>query len=338
MHRYANVDETEKEMQVPSEVTEPVIFVYFKNKAGQAVAAGTAFFVTKQAIDNEHSFGYVVTAQHVINGIRAYSADNKLFLRLNKKDGTSGYIATNVDSWEFHPTDLSVDVAVLPYFIPQDIFAYKSIPIDEMVLTEKAIKEYEVNIGDEVFITGLFTEHTGSQRILPILRTGNIARMPSEKIPTRDMGDIDAYLIEGRSIGGLSGSPVFVYLGAIRSIGGEIKHSVGGRSHFYWLGIMHGHWDLPASEMDVTLDGEGNKQTVNMGIAIVVPISKILEVINQRKFVRIRKSEEYKWRKAKAPTRDFIGTEPTKSEFKGNPEKASRKTISKKPDSSKPKT
>ena len=62
----------------------------------------------------------------------------------------------------------------------------------------------------------------------------NIAMIPDEPVTT-SLGDIKAYLVEARSIGGLSGSPAFV-----RETGAE------GTGSFYLLGLMHGHWGVPA--------------------------------------------------------------------------------------------
>jgi len=74
---------------------------------------------------------------------------------------------------------------------------------------EKTIAHHKLGVGDEVFATGLFTEVTETTRNIPIVRTGTVAMIPGEKIPF-GKNLIEAYLVELRSIGGLSGSPVFV--------------------------------------------------------------------------------------------------------------------------------
>jgi hypothetical protein len=56
---------------------------------------------------------------------------------------------------------------------------------------------------------GLFKSHYGEQRNIPIIRIGNIAALPEEPVQTHYCGPTDAYLVEVRSIAGLSGSPVF---------------------------------------------------------------------------------------------------------------------------------
>jgi hypothetical protein len=93
---------------------------------------------------------------------------------------------------------------------------------------------------------------------------------------------MDAYLIEARSIGGLSGSPVFLNLGVVRYIGNGIKHSTGGPIQLL-LGLVHGHFDVHSSLTDDVLSDASqplSAQRVNTGIAIVVPIEKVVETID----------------------------------------------------------
>jgi hypothetical protein len=65
----------------------------------------------------------------------------------------------------------------------------------------------QIGIGNEVAFAGLFVNHHGKKRNEPIVRFGNICGIPSEPVSTK-AGDIEAYLVESRSVGGLSGSPV----------------------------------------------------------------------------------------------------------------------------------
>jgi hypothetical protein len=65
---------------------------------------------------------------------------------------------------------------------------------------------------------------------MPIGRHGSLAMMPSEPIQT-DLGFADVYLIKARSMGGISGSPVFVRPSV--GVGLAANHTDGGkgRSH-----------------------------------------------------------------------------------------------------------
>jgi hypothetical protein len=58
-----------------------------------------------------------------------------------------------------------------------------------------------------------------------------------------------------------------------------VKFASGSNAIFYLLGLMYGHWDRV---VPVGVTGDDIQfESVNMGIAIVVPAKKILEVINQ---------------------------------------------------------
>ena len=91
-------------------------------------------------------------------------------------------------------------------------------------------------MGDEVFVVGLFRHRHGTQRNIPIVRVGNLAALTEEKVATNDFGLVDAYLIEARSIGGLSGSPVFLNLWVVRHVEKQVKHATGGPifCHLVW--------------------------------------------------------------------------------------------------------
>lgn len=169
---------------------------------------GTTFFVGRDKQKNNYS--YAVTAKHVIEGIKSKGLD-KVFLRINLTNGEAGLFATNASDWIYH-NDKNVDVALHPIGL-QGNFDHLLYP-ESAFVTPEFINENEIDVGDEVIITGLFRHHNGTNRNLPIVRIGNISAMPMEKIQTKETL-MDGYLIEARSIGGLSGSPVFTNLGII---------------------------------------------------------------------------------------------------------------------------
>jgi hypothetical protein len=120
---------------------------------------------------------------------------------------------------------------------------------------------------------------------------GNVAMMPREKIIGLEIEkgkpvDCEAYLIEARSIGGLSGSPAFVcetlkMEGAAVASDEHYESSAYFYGSFFSLGLMHGHWDVKEqdfNEVEVR-PIQNDPQGVNMGIAVVVPAKKILEII-----------------------------------------------------------
>jgi hypothetical protein len=161
-----------------------------------------------------------------------------------------------------------------------------------MFLTEENVKSGTVGPGDEVFITGLFTHYAGIDKNAPIVRSGNVAMLPmgDEKIDT-NLGPMDAYMIEARSIGGISGSPVFVRETIqipIATDGGKEK-IISSPGSVFLLGLIHGHWDIPPEKKNDMHYAEAIGGKVNLGIAIVVPAKKILEVINQEELMDARR-------------------------------------------------
>jgi hypothetical protein len=97
-------------------------------------------------------------------------------------------------------------------------------------------------------------------------------------------GGVETYLAEGRSIGGLSGSPVFVrntvHMLAMTKDGTRAQISALGTFHL--LGLMLGHWDAPPDF------SETQGKSINMGISIVVPAAKILEVLFSEELIALR--------------------------------------------------
>ena len=146
----------------------------------------------------------IITARHVIDKLVKRGVE-EIWLRLNNKSGTFQWLPTKKSDWK-SPKDKSLDIAILFGFLKEADHFYLD---REWALTPEKAQELSVGVGDEIFITGLFSYYTGKPRNVPIVRRGNLAAYPEEKIQVEEFREMDAYLIEARSIGGLSGSPVF---------------------------------------------------------------------------------------------------------------------------------
>ncbi len=316
--RYYMSEETDK-MRIPDEIRKSVVFVCYKVNGGFNLA-GTAFFVSVQP-DGDFGVGfvYVVTAKHVIVEASQHSVDGCVYLRVNLVKGEAQLIEVPRDKWLDHPTDSSVDASILPWVLSKRQVDYLTIP-DTMTATDEVIRRESIGIGDEVFLTGLFVNHYGQNRNLPIVRMGTIALMPEERIATRFFGEIEAYLVEARSIGGLSGSPVFVHLGGVRE--GTLNFPV----KWHWLGLMHGHWDFPldSSDTDLVTEDTPEKEAVNMGIAIVIPATQIMEIINQPMEKKSREEAINSYKEAKLPVEDGNSDSFSKEDFERTLRKVSR--------------
>ncbi len=256
---------------------------------------GTGFFVTvDHPPGNPIIFNYLVTAKHVADAIEGKRA----ILRMSAQEGGPAFFNVPPEAkWWRHPvTPDSVDVAVLPWMPPYDVADFRLMQSHEWLLTDEIIKTRNIGPGDNVYAVGLFSLAIGRERNIPIVRTGHIAIMSKEKIPGIRIGDwrgeAEVYVVEARSIGGLSGSPVFVRgtINAPIKTGkdGEnvVMHGIG---HPYLLGLVHGHWVIRSDEInEVRIKPTGERSEANLGLAIVVPAQKIAEVLNHPGLVEIR--------------------------------------------------
>lgn len=303
--RYVLSFDDRETMLIHEEIRKCVGFLLCKRAmADPPKVGGTAFLA---GIEDENAgvgFAYAVTARHVIEHVQAESPDDKVLLRLNLVAGGFGFIESKVQDWLFHPNEETVDVAVLPLRTPPEFDAqvYRLNP--ERIAGPEIIVREGIGPGDEVFIAGLFRNHYGTDRNIPVVRIGSIAAMPEEKVKVKwKDASMDAYLIEARSIGGLSGSPVFVHTGPVRLRDGKVMIAEHRGGIWWLLGLMHGHFNVRVPDIDVAEDGLSSFE-VNAGLAIVTPATKIMEVINQKKLLDMRQDIVAKFIRAKAAEPD----------------------------------
>ncbi len=231
---------------------------------GQDQIVATAFFVSIKVAPLY--FAYLVTAAHIIEHTKesAYSDDGIVYLHLNGKGGTRlEPIPSTITDWYSHPTDGAVDVAVLPFKMQPEA-DHTAVTFESEPDVEINPRRWPIEVGTDVFITGLFLRHHGRQRHIPVVRTGTIAALPDAKEPV-DVGEngeernIKAYLVETHSLGGLSGAPVFANPTDLVKIGPRISI----QAMHIWIGVVSAHWDF---DQDRTERGK-----INSGIAIVSP-------------------------------------------------------------------
>jgi hypothetical protein len=273
-------------MRVPDMITLSAVFLCVK-KDGEIKPAGTGFVLSVESdapTDNRHM--YLVTARHCIEGAKRFGP---LYVRLNTLRGDDVQLIELKAKWEYHE-DLNNDVAVTPF--PGPPF-YQMMPFErESLATPDLIKEKSIGIGEELLVVGLFALHHGRKMNLPIIRSGMIAAMPWEAVLDAETGgEYEAFLAEIRSIGGLSGSPVWVAVDPGRPIPAADSYR-SDRWSFYLLGLVRGHWQKNQAWLS---DFEQTEQeSLNTGIAIVTPIHKALEIIDSEVFVKQRAVEDRK--------------------------------------------
>jgi hypothetical protein len=294
-------------LRIPDEILNGVVFVGYRtsDEAVQGIEwAGTAFAVSVPTADSSLWVRYLVTVKHIADKL----VNRKWCIRYNTEGGTSEIVdgSTVLKVWK-HPTEeASVDAAVIEWGHPER--ALMPYCPTTMFVTNPLIGHDGFGIGDEVFLVGLFRLHPGSAQNLPIVRTGNIVGMPSEPIPAVRIGEyfgpMEGYLIESRSLGGLSGSPVYVresitqYETLTHRTTGEQRQSIlQVFGHTYLLGMAHGHWNIyPDEHNRYDFKTTGPKEdSIALGISIVVPARKILEVLNHPELIQRRAQQLSEW-------------------------------------------
>jgi hypothetical protein len=297
-------------------VRQSVLFLGNKDaKTGMFHPRATAFVVSIH--EGGIGFRFVVTAEHAIAGFSEKKWE--IYIRSNLVNGGVREDSWANAHWFFHPNVGSTDVAVATIdFQPDEEFRTILLRSDGstsrtgMAATQELLQQRRIGLGDEIFIIGLFRSHYGRQRNVPIIRVGNLAMMKGEPVKTEYCGYTEAYLVEARSISGLSGSPVFIHVPLFEPDGGTV-------TQFFLLGLMHGHFDIQNLNEDTVLDSdEGTTKGINTGIGVVIPVEKILETIDQPELVEMRKKAITEHRKKGGAVADFAADDPPASDANPN--------------------
>jgi hypothetical protein len=232
---------------------------------------GTIFFVHSDAVSGR--IRYAVTCRHVIEAMYRNGA-TKVFVRVNMQDGAFSDFETGIDSWTLSD---SSDVAVIRFDLPTEPHFW-SYPVE---------RNHRIGLmeGMDVFFVGMFSELPEYTSVRAIVRTGTIAKVIAS-IPLRFKSNPDevtqcaATLVELRSFGGESGSPVFAYdsrLPPETQYARDPGYGPGSESRPILLGLLHGYFEIARS---VTRGTKRIGETLlNSGIGVVIGIGEIRKAI-----------------------------------------------------------
>lgn len=284
---------------IPSEVKQVVTFVFVPDAQGKPIPNGTGFFVgVKDERNPERTFGYLVTAKHVLKNAQGSFFD-QIYVRLNKKNGDADLIGVNLRQPSqkmlfLHP-DEAVDIAVIPIVPQPEAFDFKVIP-DHMLTTPASFAELHIGEGSDVFFVGLFVAYYGEHNNNPIVIFGRVAMLPEDRIlwsaNVKEAPQyMQLYLLETQSYGGNSGSPVFFSLGSDRQPGSIIV----GPPIIKLAGIMMGSFNdwLPIGLVQ-TPTASVPVARQNIGIAAVTPSYLLHQILfsDELKAIRLKASVE----------------------------------------------
>jgi hypothetical protein len=278
--------------RIPDQMLDCVFYLYPSLSAAEAGEqfGGCGFFLTFPFERAKQNHLYAVTNRHVISG-------GSNTLRINAVDGRCFSIDSDERKWFNHPDGDDISVLLVDFPIAFECRTV-TFSVDSFVTSEKT-QEFDIGIGDDVFTVGRFVNHEGKQKNTPVVRFGNISQMPLEAIMQQDGHHLqESYLVEARSVGGYSGSPVFVYIPSFATRPKTGKQ-VSSASYGPWLlGIVWGHlndWKPVCDAQGRPLDRphpESMQVGQNSGMMGVVPIWKLIELLNHPTAVAQRQDRE----------------------------------------------
>lgn len=274
---------SDAKMRIPDNLRDCTCFLCVKDRAGNTIPIGTAFSLS-YPFTSMTTPQYLVTAKHCVT--KALDRYGALYARVNTLEGSAGLIELGRD-WVYSP-DEGVEVAVMPWELDRKKYVQGS--IDARSSAEGANQDAnEIGIGNELIVIGLFSFRHGAKRNIPIVRQGIISSMPEEPLIDKNTGlPYHASLAELQSIGGLSGSPVFVHVPVLQFLANLQNSSQRDRMRkqypagfLYLFGVVRGHFD---GEQDWARDDVAREPlSVNTGIATITPINEVLAIVSKDK-------------------------------------------------------
>lgn len=261
---------------------------------------------------------YLVTAAHIARKL----GSDPFVIRMNDVEGNARLDHVDGATWYFHPSDPSVDVAVMRYEPPEWTDS-PTLPASEFIDPVRA-RYWKIGPGDAVYLIGLFYLHAGKKRNLAVVHTGHIGLMPSdERIPVEkddgsgDLEEVEAYLVEAQALKGASGSPVMVRP--------TIKHMVTehddqqeslaiSEGRDFLLGVWTAAWPGRPDKILGEARGVSQSTWVPVGMGLVVPCIRILDIIRRTDLIEERRKAMKEITRSHAASPTGLSERPAKSE------------------------
>lgn len=261
-----------------------------ENRGSSRVPIGTGFLIEMSSTTGEHRWQYVVTARHVVEHGR------QTWLRLrHQMEPHARPQDLAVPKWEEHPT---ADVAAAPFDAGDLLNALKLWFISADEFSDRAYeRQFRAQPGDTAFFIGLLSDlRSMTDRSIPMVRSGSVGALYQERVPVRQGKtrriEPCAHLIDVHSRQGFSGGPCIVENLRVERGRNQVSaiHAL--------LGVVVGHFDSYADVLSKHSEEESYETDLrvqdNQGIAIVVPIEAVRDLLDMEVFVKDRAEREAK--------------------------------------------
>lgn len=188
--------------RIRKDLKDSIFYLYRRDpKTGEIIGPeGTGFLMSR---DGHAQRCYAVANWHV--AVRGAS-----IIRLNSNGGVR-FLEYDPSEWHFRPR--RDDIAMIDITGELEEGDETFMLSEEMFVTRDIIAEFEIGLGEDLFMIGMFAENHGGDRNIPAARFGNLSMLahPSALIRLENDASRPVHLADMRSRGGFSGSPVFIY-------------------------------------------------------------------------------------------------------------------------------
>ena len=179
------------------------------------------------------------------------------------------------DGWLYH-ADPSVDLAVLPHeasqteLKPQKVRTYRGVHVSLKSVIAGLAKApmWPPLEAEPVIFVAMTTQFQGERANLPTVRRGHLALVTDEPIKGA-YGRSHYYVVEAQVYPGNSGAPVLV----------ELTDAKTKESGLYNLGVLV--FSYPAKE-ELKMVQDVEYTYYNLGLSLVVPIEKVIEIVDSK--------------------------------------------------------
>lgn len=279
------------DVRIGPHMLENIVFFYGSEADAQdgSDPLGTGFCVWVRDDDPTKTHVYLVTNDHVVR----QSAPLNVVRGNSRLTGNAVTYPTSEHDWYPHPD--GDDIAVCYLGCDRPIFLASFLAAERLVRKEQ-VEQFYVDIGDDCLMVGCFAPHSGVKVNLPAIRFGNVSVMPHEPVYVKDRDFWqECFLVEMRSRGGFSGSPVFL----VPQFEFDPVKPGFDENRDHTLGICCGHlqewrtikWRDPLNPHGAWIESQVEE---NSGMAMVIPAWKIRELLFSEDLVAERKKVEEK--------------------------------------------
>jgi hypothetical protein len=201
--------------RIADDLARAVAFLYPTVEAAERnERIGGAGFLAGKPIEGENdSNGFPYYLIYAVSNFHVVWSARSPVIRLSRRDGQKLIVPLEKTDWVPHPDGDDLAVAFLSDHPAMDgAIQHLRFIETQKYLRPDQIDEYDVGLGDDVFMFGRFVNHQGdANSLVQAVRFGSVSAGPSPIWNPAINEAMPSFAVEMRSRTGFSGSPVAIY-------------------------------------------------------------------------------------------------------------------------------